>query len=379
MVEATPGCTDRHGFASEGWGNLVPGTSLAATAGHSLDPVELARGDVSRSKEVIAAAARDLAYHERWLKEHLASEERSRRRHARLMRREQARERRSINHQRMARSGRRVVLTFARSSRSIRRSMLEEAAYAFDRLRHLTRLGAAWVAPKAHALSSWTRGEISGALSWSGAKGRAVALTSVRVTSVGLSRGTAGAHALASMALRATSSVAAESAAKGRALAAIAGETASAGIAWTRVRSRKFARASRERAAIGGALVAARASALARASAKATSRGASWTVANGHHLALTLHGPTLAGDAWTVAKGLDLASRLWRRARRPGLGRGAGSSPSNRVAWLQAPPSRSPPRLGAPRAICIAGPRRDGPGYGQSHGIFSSSFATRSQ
>jgi hypothetical protein len=251
---------------------LVSGTSLAASAGDSLDPVELAPGHVVRSKEVIAAAARDLAQHEQWLKAHLAAEERSRRRYARGVRREAARERRRSNHQRLARSGTRIVLTVARSSRAIRRSLLEEAAYSFGQLRRYTLLTAAWGVPKAHAVSSWTFEEISGALSWSGAKARALTLTSVRVASIGLSRGIAGARALASVARRATSSAAAASAAKGRALANIVGATASTGFAWTRARSRSLARASREKAAIGGSWLATRVSALAAASAKATSK-----------------------------------------------------------------------------------------------------------
>ncbi len=157
---------------------LVHGTSLAANAGHSLDPEELARGDVSRSKQAIAAAARDLAYHERWLKEHLAAEERSRRQYARVVRREQARERRRSNQRRLARSGTRMVLTLARSSRSIRRSLLDEAAYSFGQLRQLTtaRRGLG-LAPKAHAvLKLDSCRSISSAASFDRRKGRASAI-----------------------------------------------------------------------------------------------------------------------------------------------------------------------------------------------------------
>jgi hypothetical protein len=263
---------------------LVHGTSLAANAGHSLDPEELARGDVSRSKQAIAAAARDLAYHERWLKEHLAAEERSRRQYARVVRREQTRERRRNNQRRLARSGTRMVLTLARSSRSIRLSLLDEAAYSLGQLRQLTLLGAAWAAPKARAASSWTRGSISSAAALSGAKGRALAI--------------------------------------------IAGKAALTSLAWTRAKSRNLATAWHEKAAIGGSWLAEKASASALASFEAASSSASWIIAKGHEQTVILRRTVPVVSARIAAKMRDLASvsaeaagraTSWTRARSRGF------------------------------------------------------------
>jgi hypothetical protein len=287
----------------------VHGTSLAANARHGLYPEELASGDVDRSREVIAAAAQDLAQHERWLKSHLAAEARSLRQFARVVRREEARERRRGTRRRLARSGTRIVVTVSRSSRSIRRSLLDEAAYGLGQLRHYTLLTAAWVMPRAHAASSWTRRSLAGAAALTGTKARALTLTSASLGSAGLSRGVAGARALASVALRATSSVAAETAARGprHRHHRRRGDVDRLCLD-QRARSRNLARASLEKASIGGSWLAARAIALAGAAAEATSSVASSAIASGQHLALTLRRTIPGVSARAAAKLHDLAS-----------------------------------------------------------------------
>jgi hypothetical protein len=94
-----------------------------------INPFELALGTVSRSKEAVGAATKDLNNQNGWFKDYLASEKRSRKRHARWVRRQEARQRRRINRQRMARFGSRAALGLAISVRSISRSLLKGATY----------------------------------------------------------------------------------------------------------------------------------------------------------------------------------------------------------------------------------------------------------
>ena len=68
-----------------------PGRIVVSNAS-DINPFELARESVSRSKEAIAAATKDLNDHNRWFKDYLASEKRSRTRHTRWVRRQEARE-----------------------------------------------------------------------------------------------------------------------------------------------------------------------------------------------------------------------------------------------------------------------------------------------
>jgi len=237
---------------------------LAADAGRSLEPEELARGDISRSREIAAAAANDLADHEQWLKQHLAAAERSRRRHLRWVEREQARERRKSKLQRMARAGTRAVLVLGRSARAVRRTLREEGAHTFGQMRHVTLCGAAWLAPKARTVSTRTLAGLSSA-----------------VTS-------AGVHC--------------------RALANIAGATAATSLAWARATSLSLADAWREKTLTSWSWLAAKASILALASREAASRRASWTIARGRDLALTLRRTIPAVSASVVASIRDLAS-----------------------------------------------------------------------
>ncbi|MFZ1069524.1 MAG: hypothetical protein WAN73_02685, partial [Methyloceanibacter sp.] len=63
-------------------------------ASDSLDPIELAQGEISRPKDVVASVTKDLDKYDRWLKDFVASEQRNRARHASWVKRQEAKERR---------------------------------------------------------------------------------------------------------------------------------------------------------------------------------------------------------------------------------------------------------------------------------------------
>ena len=186
-----------------------------------LDPFERAQGDVARSKEVIAAATKDLIDHDRWLKDYLASEERSRKRHALCVRRQHARKRRTINRQRMARSGMRAALRIAISVRSTSRSLLKGATYRLARLRDLTLISASWVTSTTYVFSSWLLGQRSISLTWLGAQGRTLTLISLKAASISLSWIAVRARVFALASLRVASIASTWVASRARALAIV--------------------------------------------------------------------------------------------------------------------------------------------------------------
>jgi hypothetical protein len=99
--------------------HLPAGVTFVSDASVSLDPIELAQGEISRSKDVVTSVSKDLDQYDRWLKDFVASEKRSRARHARRVKRQQARERRQLARQRLVRSGRRTALSVAVFVRSV--------------------------------------------------------------------------------------------------------------------------------------------------------------------------------------------------------------------------------------------------------------------
>ena len=300
-----------------------PGGIVVSNAS-DINPFELARESVSRSKEAIAAATKDLNDHNRWFKDYLASEKRSRTRHTRWVRRQEPRERLRINRQRMARFGSRAALGLAISVRSFSRSLLKGVTYRLAQLRDLTLIGAAWGASTAYALSSWLFGLLSISFSWISAKGCALALTSLKAASIRLSWIAVEARGLALASLRATSIGSCWIVARARALTNVSFRAASAGFTWTRAKSRDLACASLNAAAIGGSWLAARTSVLAIVSGRATSSGLSWTMAKGHAFALASREVASIGYAWTAARTRTLArasseasssSLSWTRAK----------------------------------------------------------------
>ena len=137
-----------------------------SSASDSLDPIELAQGEISRSKDVVASVSKDLDQHDRWLKDFVASEKLSRARHARWVKRQQAKERRRLARQRLARSARRGTLSVAVFIRSVFWSLWKGVAY----LGHLIWQSAAWIALSTYALSAFLLKQLSSGISWISAR-----------------------------------------------------------------------------------------------------------------------------------------------------------------------------------------------------------------
>ncbi|HET7852380.1 MAG TPA: hypothetical protein VFK91_06520, partial [Methyloceanibacter sp.] len=116
-------------------------------ASDSLDPIELAQGEISRSKDVVASATKELDQYDRWLKDFVASEKRNRARHASWIKRQEAKERRRLARQRMVRSAKRGALSVVVFVRSVWLSFRHGLAY----LGHLIWKSAAWIALSAYA------------------------------------------------------------------------------------------------------------------------------------------------------------------------------------------------------------------------------------
>jgi hypothetical protein len=168
-----------------------------SSASDILDPIELAQGEISRSKDVIASAAKELDQHDRWLKDFIAAEKRNRARHARWIRRKQATEHFRLKRQRMARSGKRAALYCAVFARSASRSSAKGLAYAGRQIWQC----ATWVGKNSYALSDVLLKMLSIGASWTSTKVRAVALASFRAVLVSVSWVAAKTKALTAVSL----------------------------------------------------------------------------------------------------------------------------------------------------------------------------------
>ena len=80
--------------------------------GRDIHADEFAPEVVARSKDVVATAAEELEDYQSWLKDFVASEEKSRKRHASALKREQVRYRRQLKRERTVRAVKRTALTF---------------------------------------------------------------------------------------------------------------------------------------------------------------------------------------------------------------------------------------------------------------------------
>lgn len=284
-----------------------PRGAIFVSNASDINPLELPLGAVSRSKETIAALTKDLDQHNRWFGDYLASEKRSRERHARRVRREEAKERRRITRQRMARFVSRAALGLAISVRSISRSLLNGATCRLAQLRDLTLTRASWVASTAYAFSSWLLGLLSTGFAWISAKVHALALRSLKAASISFSWIAVKARGLALAAFRATYIGCSWIGGRAHALMNASFGAASAWFTWTRVKSRDLSRASLNAAAIGGSWIAAKMSVFAMASATAASSGVYWTRAKTHAFALASREAASRGYAWTAVRTRTLA------------------------------------------------------------------------
>ena len=312
------------------------------------------------------------------------------------VKRQQAKERRRLARQRLARSARRGALSVAVFIRSVFSSLWKGVAY----LGHLIWQSAAWIALSTYALSAFLLKQLSIGVSWISARdprgcariaqgsfgrllvgrrhdegvddrlvqacwrwaipGRAArcALSrSLRSAAASISSSWVSARvraaALASFSLLSLGS--SWIAARVRALAMVSVGTASSGFAWTRAKSRDLARTSRKGAAAAGSWLVVRTSALAnairnaaavgsawtaektrtiaRASSESATAGLSWARPKGHALALASRDAAAGGSAWTAAKTRSIAqTSSGDGIKRPFLGAGQRPYACARIA-----------------------------------------------
>ena len=143
-----------------------------AEFGQNTHADEFAPEVVARSKDVVATAAEELKDYERWLKDFVASEEKSRKRHASALKREQARYRRQLKRERTARAVKRAALSFVLSVRSMVRSLWRGLVATIMSVRDATVVGAAWVASATYALAVSVLKTCAAGVSWISAKAR---------------------------------------------------------------------------------------------------------------------------------------------------------------------------------------------------------------
>ena len=137
--------------------------------------------------DALASAADDLKEYERWLKDFIASEERGRKRHARSLEREQARYRRRLKRERTTRAGKRAAIGAALSIRSLTRSLLDGLGATMRRSADLTTAGAAWTGAKSRAVAVSSGKRLSLGWSWANTKGSSISRSTRRGAAIGAS------------------------------------------------------------------------------------------------------------------------------------------------------------------------------------------------
>ena len=328
-----------------------------------LDPIELAQGEISRSKDAIASAAKEPDQHDRWLKDFIAAEKRNRARHARWIRRKQAAEHFRLKRQRMARSGKRATLYCAVFARSASRSSAKGLAYAGRQIWQC----ATWVGKNTYAFSVVLLKMLSIGGSWTSTKVRAVALASFRAVLVSVSWVAAKTKALTAVLLtmlatsfawmwtkagilartarRGVSVSSSLFVANGRALASVLAGAAFTGFARTRARSQDWASVSLKAAAVLGSWLSVRASAWAIASRDAAVVGSAWTAARTRTLARASSAAAVSGFSLVRDKGQvfvvatrDAASigSAWTAEKTSTFARVSLSAASTGKSWMRA-------------------------------------------
>jgi hypothetical protein len=298
---------------------------FVSNASDSLDPIDLAKGEISRSKDAVVSAAKDLGEHDRWLKQFIAEEDRKRSRHARYLKREQRRLRRQLKRQQMARSARRAALSVALFMRSVSVALAKGVAYTG----HLIWASAVRVVRETYVLAVALLKLLSAGVVWTWAKACAVGLASLKATSSATSWGAAKTRVLIITSLRLLATSYAWLSAKAVDLARIVLRGASIGSSWTAARLRSFSLTSFRLLSIGSSRLAAKARALAimstgtasaaftwtraksqnaaQASLKATTTTWSWLAVRANALTLAIRDATLRGSSWTTVKTRVLA------------------------------------------------------------------------
>jgi hypothetical protein len=223
-------------------------------ASHTLDPIAAAEADIAGSKDLIAAVARDLGQHQRWLAHYHLAEKR----HARRVKAQELLHWLELRRRHLARRLRRLALITLRLARAAAAFFWRTAIALFVVLRSTATACLAWLRPRAYAfmliVAAWTLAFCA----WS--------LTEARRC----------AHALH--------------------------EAASVGFTWLAAKSRASAITVGEWLATAWAFTHRQALSFARRSMKAASMGAAWSGARSRDLALSLQRTLTRSAAWTSKK-----------------------------------------------------------------------------
>ena len=205
-----------------------------AGASKALDPIAAAEAGIAGSKDLIAAVARDLGQHQRWLAHYDVAEKR----HARrvmlqnvLWRLEWARRRLM---RRLARFGVRV-LRLAHLAAILTAEFLLRLAAALNRA---ASAAVAWLSPRAHALYRGFARYLAAASAWSVAASRALASAAMRYAASAWAWSVATSRALANAAMRYAAAAWAWSVATSRALGSAAMRYAAATSVWLGLHAR---------------------------------------------------------------------------------------------------------------------------------------------
>jgi hypothetical protein len=280
---------------------------MMSDTGYNLDPIAAAKRDVARSKEIAASVADELKQHKRWFESYVAEEKRSRKRHARLIGRQQMLLRRQERRQRTIRFLRRTVLVLAIGMRAVFRFLSKGGASALMHISDLLSESAVWIAKQARTLAAATLALIRSATSRIGAKSRAIALACIAAGTPAAASTVQKASALAGAARQGATRGASWLGVKSRAvgLACIATGT----DAWSRRKPRVLRLSLLAWSGIGLAWIKASGSALEPKLRRAGTDAWAWLVASARNLQLKLQRARSSGWCWMQVTARDL--RNW--------------------------------------------------------------------
>jgi hypothetical protein len=238
-------------------------------ASHTFDPIAAAEADIAGSKDLIAAVARDLGQHQRWLAHYRLAEKR----HARRVKAQELLHWLELRRRHLARRLRRLALITLRLARTAAAFLWRTAIALFVMLRSTATACLAWLRPRAYAfmliVAAWTlafcawsltearrcahalHGAASISFTWLAAKLRASALTVGEWLATVWALTHRQALTFAHRSMKAASMGAAWSGATSRGLALSLQKTLTRSAAWTSKKAGHFTRASLATASLG--------------------------------------------------------------------------------------------------------------------------------
>ncbi len=237
-------------------------------ASDTLDPIAAAEAGIAGSKDLMAAVARELGQHQRWLAHYRLAEKR----HARRLMLQALIDRLERGRRRLMRWAKRLALISLRSARSVADFLSRTATALLLALHRFVVACFVWLRSSAYALARMLWGSLTALGAFILGQSRILARAAVTAASIGFTWLAAQSRALAFALQRWLSALgtwallqAGRFAAQSRALAAALLRRLSALGAWALLHSVRLARASLTAAAIGSSWLAAQSWALAAA------------------------------------------------------------------------------------------------------------------